>query len=258
MLKPNRLRPLMRENKPILGVNITFVHPTLVEWFAHAGFDWIKFDAEHGSVSIESVELGVLAAEAAGIVPLARVPHAQPELIMRFMDTGLAGIVVPHVDSAADAEAAVRAVKYHPRGERGLGRVRAAGYYNEMARSEYVPFANSETMVLAMIESVAGVENIDEIVDVEDLDVLTIGTSDLSHSLGRPGEKDNPELLDMVERVLEVGLGAGKTVCVGGMLGVDRERWIARGATWVGFNAAELITENNRALCAQTRAMHRP
>jgi 4-hydroxy-2-oxoheptanedioate aldolase len=252
MLVENKTKAKLREGGLAVGCAMMFVQPAIVEYLGRAGFDWVLFDGEHGPVSPESVELGVIAAENVGLTPLARVPVNRPEVILRFMDTGLAGVLVPHVDTADDARAAVRSIKYHPLGERGLAGVRAAGY-GAISQTEYVARANAETMLLVMIESVAAVENIEAIAAVEGLDVLNVGTSDLSQSMGRPGSKDDPELIEMVQTVIRVGRGAGTAVSVGGVPSSEWERWKAAGARWFGTGVAELVMSGGRRLCSGIR-----
>ena len=252
MLGENKAAAKARAGQQVFGCAAMFVQPAVVEYIGRAGFDFVLFDGEHGPVSPESIEIGVMAAENVGLAPLARVPVNRPEVILRFMDTGLAGVLVPHVDTADDARAAVRAVKYHPLGERGLAGVRASGY-GARPTAEYIAHANAQTMVLAMIESVAAVENIEAIAAVEGLDVLNIGTSDLSQSMGRPGAKSDPELIEMVERVIKAGRTAGKAVAVGGVPLSDIGRWKQAGATWFGTSVAELMVAGGRRLIQQVR-----
>ncbi len=168
------------------------------------------------------------------------------------MDTGVAGVLVPHVDSADDAHAAVRAVKYHPLGERGLAGVRAGGY-GAMSQPDFVGHSNAQTMVLAMIESVDSIENVEAIASVEGLDVLNVGTSDLSQSMGRPGKKDDPELIEMVRRVIQVGKASGKAVAGGGAPSTDWERWRGEGVSWFGTSVAELLLSSGRRILTTMR-----
>lgn len=252
MLGENKAKARLREGGVVVGCMMMFVHPQVVEHLGRAGLDWVLFDGEHGPVSPESVEIGVLAAEHVGVTPLARVPVNRPEVILRFMDTGIAGVLVPHVDRADDARRAVEAVKYHPLGERGLAGVRAAGY-GAMSQPEFVEYSNAQTMVLAMIESVAAVENIEGIAAVEGIDVLNVGTSDLSQSMGRPGKKDDPELVEMIRRVLQVGQSTGKAVAVGGVPSTEWERWRGEGTRWFGTSVAELLLSGGRRTMAAMR-----
>jgi len=252
MLGENKTKAKLRDGEIAVGCAAMFVHPAVVEYVGRGGFDWVLFDGEHGPVSPESLEIGVLAAENVGLTPLARVPANRPEFILRFMDTGLAGVLVPHVDTADDARAAVHAMKYHPMGERGLAGVRASGY-GAIPQTEYVARANAETMLLVMIESIKAVENIEAIARVEGVDVLNVGTSDLSQSMGRPGSKDDPDLLEMVERCIQVGRAADKAVSVGGVPSTEWERWKQAGATWFGTTVAELMMSSGRKACSMIR-----
>ncbi len=252
MLTENKAKAKLGRGEVAVGCMTMFVQPAVVEYIGRAGFDWVMFDGEHGPVTPESVEIGVMAAENVGLTPLGRVPVNRPEVVLRFMDTGLAGVLVPHVDTAADARAAVTAVKYHPRGERGLAGVRASGY-GAVPQPEYVARANAETMVLAMIESVTAVDNIEAIAAVDGLDVLNVGTSDLSQSMGRPGQKDDPKLIEMVEHVIKVGRAAGKAVAVGGGASSDWPRWRAAGVNWFGTSVPELMLNAGRQTCALIR-----
>jgi 4-hydroxy-2-oxoheptanedioate aldolase len=245
MLGENTAKAKIQAGGVAVGVQMMFVNTAMIEYAGRAGFDFILMDGEHGPVSEESVQLGVIVAENAGVTPIARVPVNRPEVILRFMDTGLAGVLGPHVDTVEDAEAAVRAVKYHPMGERGLAGVRASGY-GALPTDEYVTHANAQTMVLAMIESVTAVENIEKIAAVEGIDVLNVGTSDLSQSMGRPGRRDDPELIQLVERVLAAGRASGKTVSVGGGPTTNWPRWKERGARWFGAQTAELFISAGR------------
>jgi 4-hydroxy-2-oxoheptanedioate aldolase len=252
MLTENRAKAKLGSGDVVVGCMTMFVQPAVVEYIGRAGFDWILFDGEHGPVTPESLEVGVLAAENVGLTPLARVPVNRPEVILRFMDTGAAGVLVPHVDTEEDAVAAVQAVKYHPMGERGLAGVRAAGY-GAIPQPEYVARANEQTMVLAMIESVTSVENVEAIARVEGIDVLNVGTSDLSQSMGKPGQKDDPELIRMVEHVIQVGKTTGKAVSVGGVPSTEWSRWREAGVTWFGGSVAELVLSAGRQTIARAR-----
>ena len=252
MLGENAAKAKLAAGQISVGCQAMLVHPMVVELIGRAGFDWVLFDGEHGPLTPESVELGTIAAENVGLTPIARVPVNRPEVILRFMDTGLAGVLVPHVDTADDAEAAVRAVKYHPRGERGLAGVRASGY-GARPIAEYIEHANRQTMVLAMIESAASVENIEKIAAVDGIDVLNVGQSDLSQSMGKPGRRDDPEVRAAVERVIEVGTKAGKAVAVGSGPSSEWPGWRDKGVTWFGTNVIELILSSGRQIAGSVR-----
>ena len=145
----------------------------------------------------------VMAAETAGVTPIARPPVNSFEAIGQLMDRGVMGVQVPHVNTAEDAQRAVEAAKYHPLGERGLAAgVRSAGYGYGMSMSEYAEHANDETLVCVQLEEAEAVRNVDEIVSgSEDVDVFFVGPSDLSQSLGFPGRPDAPEVRDAMDTV---------------------------------------------------------
>ena len=136
-----------------------------------------------------------------------RVPWNDKTLIKRAIDTGPDGILVPMINTAADTEAVVSAMKYPPVGERGAGLGRAQGY--GMTMGEYLSTANDEVMFIAQIEHVEAIANIDEIVEVEGLDSVMIGALDLSGSMGKLGQTDDPEVEEAVQKVLTACQRAG-------------------------------------------------
>jgi 2-keto-3-deoxy-L-rhamnonate aldolase RhmA len=133
------------------------------------------------------------------------------------MDVGAMGVVIPNVASAQDVQRAVRGVKYPPQGERGLAGVRSADFGLASPLGEYVQRANLETMVLGLVESHDAVIHVEEILAVEGLDGIFIGTTDLSKSLGVPGQTKHPVVLEAIEKVLAAGKKVGKPV--GGPVG---------------------------------------
>ena len=117
---PNRMKSKLLSGQPAFGVSVMFPSPHIVDIVGRLGFDWVLIDCEHGSISLESVELMVMAAETAGVTPIARPPVNSFESIGQLMDRGVMGVQVPHVNTAEDARRAVESVKYHPLGNEGL------------------------------------------------------------------------------------------------------------------------------------------
>ena len=154
----NRMKRKLLAGEPAFGVSVMIPSPHIVDIVGRLGFDWVLIDCEHGSIGIESVELMVMAAETAGVTPIARPPVNGFEAIGQLMDRGVMGVQVPHVNTAEDARRAVEAVKYHPLGERGLAAgVRSAGYGYGMSMSEYAENANRETLVCVQLEEAEAV-----------------------------------------------------------------------------------------------------
>jgi 2-keto-3-deoxy-L-rhamnonate aldolase RhmA len=207
----NRMKEKLLSGQPALGVSVMFPSPQVVEMVGRLGFDWVLLDCEHGSLSPESVELMAMAAEVAGITPIARPAVNGSEAILRVMDRGALGVQVPHVNTAADAKRAVEAVKFHPLGSRGLAvATRPAGYGFGLSAADYVQEANRETLVCVQLEELEALRNLDEILRVEGVDVFFVGPSDLSQSMGHPGRSDTPEVRAAMDRAFAAIVAAGR------------------------------------------------
>ena len=213
-MRTNTLKQRLREGKPAFGVMITFPSPPVVEMLGHLGFDWILLDNEHGSITIDTAEDSIRASELTGMAPIVRPAANKPEAISPYLDRGAWGVQVPHVNTREEAEAAVSACKYVPDGQRGLfSGGRAAQYGMGGSTPDYVAKANAETLVCLMLEEVEAIRNIDDIVKVKGIDVLFIGSGDLSASMGYPGQQAHPEVQklmeDGVKRIRAAGVVAG-------------------------------------------------
>ena len=201
------MKEKIQSGMPVFGVSVTFPAPELVEMIAIAGFDWILIDCEHGSHDVGDVYDMVLACELHGVTPIVRPRVNRPEVILRYMDRGAMGVQAPHVNTKADAIAVVRAVKFHPQGSRGLGGGRKT--YG-LSTKEFVEASNRETLVCVQIEHEEGLRNLDEILTVDGVDVFFVGPSDLSQSLGFPGQRDHPIVRAAVDGAFERIRNAGK------------------------------------------------
>lgn len=202
-MRKNKTKEKLQAGETVFGTFIRNTDPALVEILGYLPWDFFVFDGEHGVLDPRDCENMVRAAELRDVTPLVRVTTNQPPTILRFMDSGAQGALVPWVNSQSDAEAAVRAIKYHPRGARGLAGVRAADYGQTGSLADYVQTANAETMVIVQIESAVAVEHIQEIVAVSDIDVIFIGPTDLSNSLGFPGQPQHPVVQAAIDRIIE-------------------------------------------------------
>ncbi len=213
-MRTNTLKQKLRDGKPGFGVMITFPSPPVIEMLGYMGFDWVLIDNEHGSVTVDTAEDTIRAAELTGIAPIVRPVANRPEIIAPFLDRGAWGVQVPHVNTRAEAEAAVAACKYFPEGTRGsFSRGRPAEYGMGGTTAEYMAKANANTLVCLMLEEAEAIRNIDEIVTVKGVDVLFIGSGDLSQSMGYPGQQTHPEVQalmeDGVKRIRKAGVVAG-------------------------------------------------
>ena len=211
-MKKNRMKEKLRAGEPAFGVSVMIPSPQIVEMIGAAGFDWVLLDCEHGTLTLESVELMAMAAEACGITAIARPVTRSPEHILQVLDRGVMGVQVPHVNTAEDARQVVAAVKYHPRGARGLAAgTRAAVYDSHGTLADHVKAANDSTLIAIQIEEEAAVRNLDALLKVDDIDVFFVGPSDLSQSMGHPGNPKAPAVAEAIRASFRKTVAAGRT-----------------------------------------------
>ena len=207
----NRLRKALLDREVTLGGWIQTGHPVCAEIQARLGFDWVCVDLEHGTTDIESVANVFRAIEVFGCVPVARLPMNDPIWIRRTLDAGARGLIVPMVNSADEADAAIREAKHPPRGVRGFGYSRANMYGIDFA--SYVESANEEVAMVMQIEHTHAIDNLDAILAVDGVDGVLIGPIDLSSSMGITGQLDHPEMTLALDQFLcvceERGAAAG-------------------------------------------------
>ena len=206
----NQLCVSLRKKRPLLGAWIQIGHPAVAEILAGAGFDWICVDLEHGAIGIESLAEIFRVVAAFDCMPVVRVPANDPVWIHRSLDAGARGIIVPMVNTAAEAEAAVREAKYPPRGKRGYGYARANVYgarFDACARR-----ANRELAVIVQIEHREAIANLEAILDVDGVDGTFIGPYDLSGSFGIPGQFEHPDMRKALARYRAVCKRRGKAM----------------------------------------------
>jgi 4-hydroxy-2-oxoheptanedioate aldolase len=210
-MRENTLKQRLHAGKAAFGVMCTFPSPPVVEMLGYLGFDWILLDNEHGSITVDTAEACIAAAELTGMAPIVRPVGNKPEIIAPFLDRGAWGVQVPHVNTAEEARAAVDAVKYGPEGHRGIfSGGRPASYGFKGATAEYAGDANRQTLVCLMLEEVAAIENLPELVTVPGVDVYFIGSGDLSQSMGYTGQQADPEVQKVMERGVQTIIGAGR------------------------------------------------
>jgi 2-keto-3-deoxy-L-rhamnonate aldolase RhmA len=197
---PNKLKHKLAAGEVCLGATLTMNSATVAEILSHIGLDWLWFETEHSSLTDDNVLTMLQATNGTDLSTVVRVPWNDKTMIKRALDLGPDGIIIPLVNSAEEAEAAVKAIKYPPMGERGAGLGRAQCYGLHMA--EYLQSANDEVMTIAMIEHVKAVENIESILAVPGIDSIMVGALDLSGSMGMLGNTADPQVEEAVQKVL--------------------------------------------------------
>ncbi|KIO50438.1 HpcH/HpaI aldolase/citrate lyase family protein [Nitrosospira sp. NpAV] len=226
-----QLKSKLTRNALTIGSWITLGHPAIAEIMAAAGFDWLVLDMEHSVLELSEVQMLIQVLDSQQCPAIVRLTSNHPDQIKRVMDAGAAGVMVPMVKTAADAEAAVQAVYYPPRGRRGVGLARAQGYGARF--QEYRHWLEDNAIIVAMIEHIDAVNAIDSILSVPGIDAYIIGPYDLSGSMGRPGELDYPDVQSAIEKVREAGRRLGKP---GGIHVVEPDPEMLRRNIDAGFN----------------------
>jgi 2-keto-3-deoxy-L-rhamnonate aldolase RhmA len=207
----NPMKDKIARGGTALGVSLMFPAPQLVEMLAYAGFDWVLIDCEHGSIGPADVEIMTMAADAAGITAIGRPRSNSSADIQALMDRGVKGVQIPHINTRADAERAVAAVKFGPGAGRGLAAGTRPDRWGLGAKMpDFASAANAASLVCVQIEHQEAVANVDEILKVGDIDVFFIGPSDLSQSMGFPGNPKAPSVAAAIETTLAKIRAAGK------------------------------------------------
>jgi 4-hydroxy-2-oxoheptanedioate aldolase len=200
-MRSNGLREAWAEDRAALGAWLTIPSGFSAEIMAHAGFDWVCVDTQHGVIDYQQMVGMLQAVSATPVTPLVRVPWNEPGIIGKSLDAGARGIIIPMVNSKAEAERAVWSCRYAPAGGRSYGPLRA----NLHIGFDYYDHANADVLCIVMIETRDAVGRIDEILSVPGIDAVYVGPADLSITLGLPPapDHDEPVFADAIDRILE-------------------------------------------------------
>jgi 4-hydroxy-2-oxoheptanedioate aldolase len=252
----NRFRMTLGRGRCSIGIAPGFASAEFVEFCGLLGFDWVLVDAEHGALTIETCQSLVRAAHSAGAGVLLRAPSAEPHVVASYLDTGAFSVLIPHVTDARQAKAVLDACYYPPRGSRGVGTTtRAANYGVTQTPAEYLARANDIVLAVPMIEDMAGVTNIDEILRVPGVDAIVVGPGDLAASMGHPGQSGHPDVAAAVDAVIAKGKAARRFMgTAAGSPSVARA-FMAKGVDFLLCSAISLFAESARRFLSDVRAM---
>jgi 2-keto-3-deoxy-L-rhamnonate aldolase RhmA len=224
------LKQRLGDGERIVGTFVKTPSPIIVEVLALSGLDCLCLDAEHAPFDRIAIDGCILAARAADMDVLVRVPAATPEHILNALDCGATGIVAPHIRSAKEAQALVKACRYGPGGRGYAGSSRAAGY-TTATMAQHLAASASRTVVVAQIEDPEAVEQIEEIAAVDGIDALFVGRVDLTVAYGADSQ-DDPRVVEAVERICAAARGAGRRVGMFLARIDDVPSWAEKGATF--------------------------
>lgn len=186
----------------VLGTIISEIHnPNIAYMLAQCGFEFFIIDNEHGTYNIETISNMVAAARGAGISVIIRIPEITRENILKPLDSGAAGLLVPMVNTAGEAKEVIKHAKYPPMGNRGAALRRPHNLYAKVNATEYLQQANKNTFIAVQAETTQSIENINKIASVEGVDCIFVGPFDLSISLGIPGQINHPLEQEAIEKI---------------------------------------------------------
>jgi len=209
-MSQNKLKVAFEKKKPVFGLFVFIDKPSVIEIMGYMGFDFAIFDGEHAYPDLETVEGMVRAAEIANITSLMRVPEDDFTTLSRVLETGIQGVLVPHVKTAEQARRIVRTCRFAPLGDRSFANITRAGRYASTSPSEFLSKGNEKIVIGVQIEEMEGVDNLSEIISVEGIDFMFIGPYDLANSLGYPGNPGHPRVVSVMEKVIAEVSESGK------------------------------------------------
>lgn len=240
-----------KAGRPLAGMWVCSGSPLIAELCAGAGLDWLLVDAEHSPNGLESILAQLQAVHGYPVHAVVRPPVNDTVVIKQYMDLGVQNLLIPMVNSVADAEAAVAATRYPPQGVRGVGSALArAARWNRIP--DYLARASETVSVTVQIESAAAVEAVEEILAVEGVDAIFLGPSDLAASMGVLGQQEHPDVRAAVEHCLAAAQAAGKPAGVNAFNPAIARSYLAAGAAFVLVGAdVAILARGSEALAAE-------
>jgi 2-keto-3-deoxy-L-rhamnonate aldolase RhmA len=245
-------RARLRRGDRLIGTMVTLPSPEVTEVLASVGFDWLFLDAEHGVLATRDLQ-ALLQAAGRAMPGVVRVAAAAEVPIKKALDIGAAGVIVPQVNSAVQAEQVVRLARYSPLGTRGVGVGRAHGY--GLRLQEYLASANEQIAVIVQVEHIDAVWQIEAIVGVGGIDAVLVGPYDLSASLGRLGEVAHPDVQAAIDCVTRVCHDAGIRLGIFGVSAATLQPYLAQGYTLLVAGVDTLLlAQAAQAMLSQLKA----
>lgn len=209
-LRRNKIIDKMNKGELAFGCQFNSPSSEQVELLGVAGFDFVIFDGEHGSFTLSDLEEQSRVAQMSGLTPVGMIPNVELSTIHSFLERGVMGIHAPNITTGEDAQKLADGCRYAPEGKRSLSFSRAAHFGFGPPRPEYMAHANSQITVMALIEHVDALDNLDAILSVDGIDLYGVGPKDLAQSMGLPGQMDHPRVKAFERRVVDAVHVRGK------------------------------------------------
>ena len=249
-MRTNSVKALFEADKPAIGTWVTLCpHPRVIKIFAAAGFDFVIIEMEHTDFTMREVGVLTMVAREAGLTPIVRPPGTEkPHDLTRPLDAGAQGLLLPNIETAEQMEAIVRATKYHPRGSRIMNLKGPHTDYAPGDPAETIAHLNAHTILVAMIETQNGLDNLEAICGVDGVDAIMLGPDDLSQDLGVPGQLRHEKMLSAMEQLVSTCRPLGMPCGFSAQTPEFAQEWIAKGIRWVPFqNDAAMVFNTSHA-----------
>lgn len=258
MIFKNSMKAALKQGEVVFGPMVSEIRsPGIGILFAQAGFDFFFVDMEHGSFSMETVSDMIMAARAAEIPLIVRPPSRKAhEYLSRPLDSGAAGLLIPQIQNVEDVKNIVRWCRYPPVGERGMALARQQTFFDAGNPVQTMAQLNEDVLIALQIEHKQAVADLDQILSVPGIDVAFVGPSDLSVSLGKPGQGNDPVVVEAVQRVIDVCNEKGVIPGIHTGSVEMAQYWIDRGMKMIGFKTdIKLILEISKNSVGSLRAI---
>jgi 2-keto-3-deoxy-L-rhamnonate aldolase RhmA len=242
------LKKRLKMGELVVGLMVSELrNPNFVNMLALNGYDFFIIDNEHGAYSPETVSDIIAAARGVGIAPIVRIPEIRRETILKPLDSGAAGLLVPLVNTAEQAREVIFHAKYPPIGNRGVALRRPHSLYRKVGAADYLRQANDETLIAVQAETPQSIRNLNEITTVPGIDVVFVGPFDLSVSLGIPGEVNHPREIEAIDKILAVCLP--KKIDVGIQLFdvPSIKSWVQKGMRLISYSSDSALLSDAAA-----------
>ena len=258
MIRKSKIKSKMKNREVVMQVMLRLPEPAIAEVMAMSGVDFITIDGEHFGFNEETLLNLIRAVNLHGAKCMLRVSELNPSYISKVMDFGITGVLVPHVETYEDAKAIVDAVKFGPVGKRGFCPISRANHWGMyMGPQEYAAFANENTVIALMIETKAGIENLDEILTIAEIDTISIGPSDLSNSYGYPGEVSHPVVQAAMKSAEEKIMASGKSLCTLAYTAQAAQQALEKGIRHLHLGSdLQILTHNVQQLVGAVKELY--
>lgn len=210
-MKMADIKEKLKNGKKVMGTMVTvFQNPDIVKILKESGYDFFVLDCEHGCFEYGEAARIIGMARAFGLPVVVRIAEIRRELVLKYMEMGADGLLLPSTETKEEAELLVKYSKYAPMGDRGVSLSRPHTDFRKVNGREYMDQANRDTVLMCQIESRKGVDHVEEIIETEGIDVVFVGPNDLSQDYGVLGDYANPVLTEAYEKILKAAGNAGK------------------------------------------------